>query len=187
MTRSTGISLAASVLAILGAVAVRYHFEHSEATPRRTLSGTPRLALGQSVPDFRLPAPDGTLHALSEFRGRPLLINLWATWCHGCMEEMPLIRQLQAEYGRDRLVVLAIATDSEADVGRAIAEHRLEGLTVLIDSADKAPTVAPLAAALRVLPQTVLIDADQHLRGAAEGSFANIEQLRAFVEDGLAR
>ena len=49
----------------------------------------------ESVPDLALPGLDGSPHKLSEWTGRPLLINFWATWCEPCRREIPLLKSLR--------------------------------------------------------------------------------------------
>jgi peroxiredoxin len=66
---------------------------------------------GVPAPDFTLPTLDGRTVKLSEFRGKAVLLNFWATWCPPCKVEMPWFEDLQREYAKDGLVVLGIAMD----------------------------------------------------------------------------
>jgi len=61
--------------------------------------------------DFTLPDVEGNLVQLSDLRGRPVLINLWATWCHPCRVEMPSMNALYKDYHPKGLALLAIAID----------------------------------------------------------------------------
>jgi thiol-disulfide isomerase/thioredoxin len=69
--------------------------------------GNGRPADGQVAPDFSYTMADGSVHKLSELRGRRVLVNFWATWCVPCREEMPELEQTAKE-NSDSLVVLAV-------------------------------------------------------------------------------
>jgi cytochrome c biogenesis protein CcmG/thiol:disulfide interchange protein DsbE len=66
---------------------------------------------GLPAPDFTLLSLDGSTVKLSEFRGKAVLLNFWATWCPPCKVEMPWFEDLQKKYGKDGLVVLGVAMD----------------------------------------------------------------------------
>ena len=66
---------------------------------------------GVPAPDFTLPTLDGRTLKLSDFRGKAVLLNFWATWCPPCKVEMPWFEDLQRQYGSDGLVVLGVAMD----------------------------------------------------------------------------
>jgi len=84
--------------------------------------------------DFTLPDIQGHLVRLADLRGRPVLINIWATWCSPCREEMPSMNALYKDYSAKGLAMVAIATDTggKAVVAPFIQAH---GLTfpVLLD------------------------------------------------------
>jgi peroxiredoxin len=66
---------------------------------------------GIPAPDFELVSLDGKKVRLSDFRGKAVLLNFWATWCGPCKVEMPWFVDLQKRYGNDGLVVLGVAMD----------------------------------------------------------------------------
>src|SRR5690554_1475371 len=66
----------------------------------------------------RLPDSAGAQQAMAQWRGRPLLVNFWATWCAPCVKEMPDLDQLQAEFPQVRFVGIGI--DSPANIARFI-------------------------------------------------------------------
>jgi peroxiredoxin len=66
---------------------------------------------GAQAPDFALASLDGSKVKLSDYRGKAVLLNFWATWCSPCRVEMPWFEDLQKQYGKDGLVVLGIAMD----------------------------------------------------------------------------
>lgn len=66
---------------------------------------------GVQAPDFTLTSLDGRKVRLSDFRGKAVLLNFWATWCPPCKVEMPWFADLQKQYGKDGLIVLGVAMD----------------------------------------------------------------------------
>lgn len=66
---------------------------------------------GQTAPDFTLTSLDGKTVKLSDFRGKAVLLNFWATWCEPCKIEMPWFVDLQKKYGPQGLQVLGVAMD----------------------------------------------------------------------------
>jgi peroxiredoxin len=75
---------------------------------------------GQLAPDFTLQSLDGKSVRLSDFRGKAVLLNFWATWCQPCKIEMPWFVELQKQYGPQGLQVLGVAMDdaSPDDISR---------------------------------------------------------------------
>lgn len=72
-----------------------------------SLFASERIEVGYSVPDFKLSSLDGTEKSLTDFRGRPLILNFWASWCEPCREEMPLLQQVYEGSG-GRIFVVGI-------------------------------------------------------------------------------
>ena len=74
---------------------------------RVTVAGG-RAQVGAAAPDFTSQRLDGTTIQLSQLRGKPVLLNFWATWCAPCQDEMPLLQQALDRYGGAGLTVLAV-------------------------------------------------------------------------------
>lgn len=73
------------------------------------------IGIGQTAPDFELSTLEGTKVKLSDFRGKKVLINFWATWCPPCRVEMPVMQKFYAEYKDNNVVILSVdATHTEA-------------------------------------------------------------------------
>jgi cytochrome c biogenesis protein CcmG/thiol:disulfide interchange protein DsbE len=71
----------------------------------------PAVAAGSQAPDFSFPDLEGKNVSLSDFRGKVVLLNIWATWCRPCVEEMPSIERLYNQFKDDDFVVLAVSID----------------------------------------------------------------------------
>ncbi len=69
------------------------------------------LTVGKVAPDFALPDLQDRTIRLSDFRGKVVFLNFWATWCQPCKEEMPSMEVLYKTFERDGLVVLAVSID----------------------------------------------------------------------------
>ena len=67
-----------------------------------------RATIGQAAPDFTTQTLEGGRVRLSQYRGKPVLLNFWATWCAPCQDEMPLIQRASDLYKAQGLVVLAV-------------------------------------------------------------------------------
>jgi thiol-disulfide isomerase/thioredoxin len=137
----------------------------------------PRLgAMSQFRPMMpRVEAPDltfldgqGMERKLSDFRGKVVLLNLWATWCAPCVREMPSLERLQAKLGGDRFMVLALSQDRGglAQVLPFFETQRLKGLDIYVDKT----MAAARAVKAPGLPTTLLIDAEGREIGRLVGS-----------------
>jgi thiol-disulfide isomerase/thioredoxin len=109
-----------------------------------------------AVPDFRFEDGTGQPRTLADFRGRYVLLNVWATWCAPCREEMPALARLQKALGGPDFEVLALSIDSGGvpAVKQFFRETSVEGLGIYLDRS------LQVNSALRVLgvPTTVLLD-----------------------------
>jgi thiol-disulfide isomerase/thioredoxin len=70
----------------------------------------------ETLPAVTMPDREGVSRQLSEWKGRPLIVNFWATWCGPCREEIPLLKELRNQRARDRLEIVGIAIDRREDV-----------------------------------------------------------------------
>jgi thiol-disulfide isomerase/thioredoxin len=76
----------------------------------------PRRPSPETLPAVTLVDRDGVSRELTEWKGRPLIVNFWATWCGPCREEIPLLKTLRNERASDRLEVVGIAIDARDEV-----------------------------------------------------------------------
>jgi thiol-disulfide isomerase/thioredoxin len=131
-------------------------------------------ALAKLKPETAKPVPpvafidaNGGTHSLREFRGRYVLLNLWATWCAPCVRELPALAHLQAAVGPKRLSVVpvSIGRDSAAETAAFLKQHKAE-LPVYIDT--KSAFLHAFGAF--GLPLTVLIDPNGREIARASGA-----------------
>ncbi len=76
--------------------------------------------------NFEFLSPEGQMVALSRFKGRPLLLNFWATWCPPCLEEMPLLNRFQNQQGPQGWQVLGLAIDSASPVKAYLKQNPVQ-------------------------------------------------------------
>jgi thiol-disulfide isomerase/thioredoxin len=123
--------------------------------PTQTTSshGAPALTLPASI---ALPDSNGRMHHLAEYRGRPLVLNFWATWCEPCRREIPLLTALHRQFGSD-VQIVGVAVDFQKDVVRyALAK----GITYPLLMGEKDGLAAVNALGMpTVFPFTVFADA----------------------------
>ncbi len=140
----------------------------------------------QQAKDFQVPALDGSRLRLADLKGKVVFLNLWATWCPPCKEEMPAMERLWQRYKDEGLVVIALSMDSGgAKAVKAYIEHSKYTYPVGLDPKME---VAQLYGA-RSVPSTFIIDRSGALRAIALGprdwdgkaAFAYIEAL---LKDG---
>ncbi len=111
------------------------------------------------LPDFVLSDLNGVPRPISDWSGRPILINFWATWCAPCRREMPLLQKLHEESGNDGLQVIGIAIDRAPDVSAFTMET---GITypILVGQEDAIEVTDGFGLDFLGLPFTVLVDQD---------------------------
>jgi len=100
-------------------VALMLYFGYHKAR-RSGGSLTTRLTQSSPAPDFSLESLDGKTTRLSDFRGKAVLLNFWATWCGPCKIEMPWFVDFQKQYGSQGLQIVGVAMDdaSKEDIGK---------------------------------------------------------------------
>ena len=121
-----------------------------------------RLAVGKQAPDFVLTDLNDKPQRLSEFRGKVVFLNFWATWCKPCREEMPSMEVLHKNFEKDGLVILAVSIDRVTTTKDIPPFTKGMNLTfpVLIDSWGK--TDKPYKR--MGVPETFIIDRDGVIR-----------------------
>jgi len=119
-------------------------------------SVSPTRTIPTNVPDVSLPDGTGVKHTLSEWKGRPLLINFWATWCEPCRREIPLLKKLRQERTASGLQVVGIAVDARDAVQQYARQMGID-YPVLIGEQDGLDAIAAFGMDT-VFPFTVFAD-----------------------------
>ncbi|MDR2863125.1 MAG: TlpA family protein disulfide reductase [Puniceicoccales bacterium] len=88
------------------------------ALPPSATAAAKEPAIGDTAPDFSFTDFDGKKHHLSEFRGKPVLLDVWATWCGPCIQEIPTLRALHEELDKN-FIILSISIDDKPGTAQA--------------------------------------------------------------------
>jgi thiol-disulfide isomerase/thioredoxin len=165
MTRAAYAFLGVGILGIAAGFVVRELTSNDQSVesalmPKTsTTSGAPaagRTGSAKKLPDLRFIDGAGAPRSLSDFRGRVILLNLWATWCVPCREEMPALDRLQAALGGPDFEVVALSLDrgGVVDVKRFYEELKLRALRIYVDhNGDALSKLGSVG-----IPLTVLVD-----------------------------
>ncbi len=130
---------------------------------------------GDPMPSITLPDLHGeTLHLPDAFAGRPLLINVWASWCGPCIEEMPELERFAATQGQDGVQVIGLALDTAANVGDFLTRIPVT-YPIVLDMPGPADASVWLGNTRGVLPYTVLVDREGRIAKQKIGPFAHGE------------
>jgi thiol-disulfide isomerase/thioredoxin len=143
------------------------------------------VAVGHVLPDQLMAGLNGPHRPLSSYRGRPLVINVWASWCSPCRKEAPSLERLSWSEAGSRFTVIGISTDDNRSAALQWLRHSNATFSHYIDSGPRWTLEHMLGASS--IPVTVLVDARGRVvarfRGARDWDTAESIQLieRAFA------
>jgi thiol-disulfide isomerase/thioredoxin len=138
------------------------------------------------VPEAAFGHLDGSTHSLADYRGKWVLLNFWATWCAPCREEMPMLANLERDFGGDRFAVVTVATgrNSPQGIERFFDEIAVDNLPLYVDP--RHDLARPMA--VFGLPVTVIVDPEgrevARLMGEAEWDGPEARALLAALMEG---
>jgi thiol-disulfide isomerase/thioredoxin len=145
--------------------------------------GIPAPRQGFQAPDFTLETAAGEPVRLSELRGQPVLINLWASWCTPCRAEMPVLERAYQEYRGRGFTLLAVNATVQDSRQAALAFAQENGLTfpILLDADGRVSELY----ALRALPTSFFVNADGAIQEVVVGGPMSEVLLRVRIEELL--
>lgn len=152
--------------------------------PTQAVSADGTEPAKQTAPDFSVYDADGNAHKLSDFRGKPVILNFWATWCGYCKMEMPDFDTKYQEYGDEIHFLMINVTDGiQETVEKAAAYVAEQGFAfpVYYDTEQSAAVGYNLSG----LPVTYLLDADGNLVAWQQGML-NADTLQKGIDMLLA-
>ena len=145
-------------------------------------------SIGKLAPDFEISDFDGTRHVLSDYRGDPVLVNFWATWCIPCQIELPDMQVLQDRHGDD-LAVISINRREPLDRAKSYfanipLEDGSSGLDFTVDGSDPDDTLYSEFRALG-MPASFFIDRNGVVTQVFNG-LINLERMEEAVAEAAA-
>lgn len=139
------------------------------------MAAAPALQVGDSLPALSLPDLEGRpLDLRQHAAGRPLLINVWASWCAPCVEEMPELARFAATQGDNGVQVLGLALDT-ADGVRGFLQRIPVDYPIVVETPGPRDASVQLGNTQGLLPYSVLFDAQGRRVKAKLGPFAHGE------------
>ncbi len=138
-----------------------------------SIQSCPRI--GDKAPDFTLPGLEGKNVSLSDFTGKPVIINTWSISCIECKKEMPFFKQIQTEYADKGLVILSINTMDSASTAREFLNQNGYRFTVALDL--KNEIYKKYCCPKKADPNTFFISRDGIIRSIKIGGFASQDDL----------
>jgi peroxiredoxin len=161
----------AAVIAIV-VLGGRHHRKATGSGP--TVKGD---GVGALAPEFTLSTVDGKKVKLSDYRGKAVLLNFWATWCGPCKVEIPWFMDLEKQYGSQGLVVLGVAMDDDGknDVTKFAKDMKID-YTVVLGTDD----IADQYGGVEGLPTTFYLDRNGKIVKKVAGLVSHSE-----IEDGI--
>jgi thiol-disulfide isomerase/thioredoxin len=112
-------------------------------------------AKASDLPEIQLKDLNGATVELSQFRGKPVIINFWATWCGPCRFEIPMLNELHKKYSPRGLVIVGISTDEE---GASIVKPFMKELPIEYSSLLKGKDTEEKFGGVWALPTTIFFD-----------------------------
>lgn len=176
--------LAIAAVAVLGAaLGLLAGGWYRQGPERQAPPGVAVLHTGDQRADLDLTDPDGRSHRLSEWDGRVVLVNFWATWCGPCRDEMPLLDRVGTVWAEKGLQVVGVAIDDPEAVRDFLRSNPVR-YPILLDAAGESDPSLLFGDTRGVLPYSVLIDRDGKLVDQRMGSFSQAS-LNAWLQPHL--
>lgn len=141
-------------------IAVLFYITRIDSLQTSTFTTVP-VQINLPAPDLTLTDPQGTTHSLADYRGQVVLVNLWATWCPPCKEEMPTLQSFYNQHAKQGFTIVAVNDgDPTSDVEQFLKDHHLT-FSVWLD-----PTYIATAQAFKTpnLPTSYVIDRQGTMR-----------------------
>jgi thiol-disulfide isomerase/thioredoxin len=157
--------------------------ERTTAMPTQTASGV-GIEPGQTPPPFTLSDLEGNEVSLADFKGKVVVLDMWATWCPPCRKEIPFLVSLYNEYKDQGLEVIGVGLDQQgAAVMAPFVEANDVTYTILVGNQDIGRTYK-----VSSIPMTLMIDRDGVVASKDVGFAPQMEaEMRARAEELLAR
>ncbi len=150
--------------------------EGQPAVEAATPSWSP--VVGAALSDFELTGVDGQTYSLSDFEGKAMVLNFWATWCPHCRSELPTFKQVYAEREQDGFVLVAVSVNEAPDTVKSVVAEEGLDFPVLLDSTGAVASTY----LVRGIPASYFVDRNGIIRGSHVGAITDAEALNKVVD-----
>ncbi len=142
---------------------------------------TSPTAVGQVAPDFVLADLDGNPVRLADLRGRPVIVNFWASWCGPCVEEFPLLLEAAERHEDDGLAIVGIVYQDRSEAARSFMERNGATWPATMDPGERVASAYGILAP----PETFFIGRDGTIVARQIGQFsaASLDEKVAAIMD----
>jgi peroxiredoxin len=167
------------LIALLTVAIVQVMDKKAEANKKpaeSAASQTNGLQIGAKAPDFELKTLTGEATKLSDYKGKKVMLNFWATWCPPCKAEMPEMEQFYKQGNKD-VVILAVNIDSQNDV-KGFADSNGITFPILLDSENKINNTYQILS----IPTTYFIDRNGIIQNKYTGSM-KLDIMKQFTDN----
>jgi thiol-disulfide isomerase/thioredoxin len=167
-------------------VALMLVFGFNEARQRRDGNDSVDASMaGRPAPDFTLQSLDGKTVHLSDFHGKTILLNFWATWCEPCKIEMPWFVELQKQYGAQGLQVVGVAMDDTdpSEIAKYVKQISVD-YPILIGKESQRNALADAYGGVQFLPESFYIDGNGKIVQRVFG-LKGKNEIEAYVKKAL--
>ncbi|SEB24630.1 TlpA family protein disulfide reductase [Paraburkholderia sartisoli] len=176
-------ALAVAVVAAGGGAAAGYWFLNGDSTqaaqsaqPGATAAARPQDAVN-ALWAQNVTSADGKPQSLSMFKGHPVVVNFWASWCGPCVEEMPALAQLHRDYAKKGIQFIGLGVDSEKNVKTFLQKVKVD-YPVFVTGFGGADLAREFGNNAGGLPYTVVIDAKGNVLSTKLGEIQPAELKR---------
>lgn len=174
--RVSGIVFAVLAIIILLGAGVYYNFLDKSYQPNPTEQV---YTIGDVCPNFELETINDEKFSLEEQKGKIVIVNFWATWCTGCVKELPDFAQVAEEY-QDQVKIVAVDSAEKKEIAKRYVENKGWSSWYIQFAIDNAETVFKMLGGKDALPWTVIIDSEGVIRNQFYSS--NYSNLKSEVD-----
>ena len=145
------------------------------------------LSIGERAPDFSLPNEKGETKRLSDFEGKYVLLDFWATWCKPCIQEIPYLSKAKQHFRNDDFEIISICVDKNTDVQKSIWKNTLakhtgyDEWTQLYENSEitlRSYKIKGFPTLILVNPEGIIVERGNSLRGPN-----NINTISKFIHN----
>ena len=155
----------------------------AQMTIRRDVPDAGSKLMGKAAPAFTLLDMNGKKVSLADFKGKPVVVNFWATWCGPCKLEMPWLQEFSAKYKDQGLVVLGVVDDTEKP--KSTIERVLTTAGVTYPILFKDDKIEDAYGGVDGFPDTFYVDRNGIVREESEGAPPK-DEMEAHIRAAIA-